>query len=88
MTRLDDEAAFQVADGMKLGSVVNGNLRMIITTKGKEVVVELPFQWLHSELGLAAFIRKKCQGPHKESNTWCLDCGEHHDGSCNNLGGA
>jgi hypothetical protein len=61
MVSVEDDAAFTVADGMTLGSVVNGNLRMVVKTKGQEVAIELPHKWLHGEGGLRHFIEANCK---------------------------
>jgi hypothetical protein len=59
--RLDDDAAFKLADGMTLGSMAEtGNLRIVVSVDGKDIAIELPNKWLHGQLGLAAFIRANC----------------------------
>lgn len=60
MVRVEDDAAFTVADGMALGAVVNGNLRIVATIDGKDTAIEIPHKWLHPEGGLRHFIQSEC----------------------------
>lgn len=61
MVRVEDDEAFQVADGMALGAVVNGNLRIIAKVKGAETCIEIPHKWLKSPGGVLDFIRSECK---------------------------
>ncbi|MCA1811421.1 MAG: hypothetical protein LC623_05360 [Halobacteriales archaeon] len=60
--RIEDDAAFPLADGLQLGSVAEtGDLRVIVTqADGKQVAVQLHNKWLHGEMGVAAFILANC----------------------------